>query len=132
MHDTQVNGREGFTLLYQKLTQEGVGVLFAGAFASSAATFVGHYPWFLTFNALNNALPTAESLHAVTALAHVDLAAVDVTRNAIIGFSASFVSDCASNSLRVLKTTKQTSETTVRNLRHNNVLSNLWMLDFLL
>merc|ERR1711948_130382 len=34
-------------------------------------------------------------------------------RNAVIGFTSSVVSDCVSNSLRVLKTYRQTSETPV-------------------
>lgn len=34
-------------------------------------------------------------------------------RSAFIGFCASFVSDCCSNSIRVVKTTKQTSKEVV-------------------
>ena len=31
-----------------------------GALAASAATFVGHYPWFLVFNSLSASLPSAD------------------------------------------------------------------------
>lgn len=31
--------------------------MYHGALATSAATFVGHYPWFLTFNFLNKKIP---------------------------------------------------------------------------
>ncbi len=36
-----------------------------------------------------------------------------LARNAGIGFASSVVSDCCSNSLRVIKTTKQTSQTPI-------------------
>ena len=36
-----------------------------------------------------------------------------LARNAFIGMCASFVSDCVSNSIRVLKTTRQTSAETI-------------------
>jgi|EP01049_Picozoa_sp_SAG25_P002601 hypothetical protein len=34
-------------------------------------------------------------------------------RNALMGFCSSFVSDCCSNSIRVVKVTKQSSEVSV-------------------
>jgi hypothetical protein len=38
----------------------GPTVLYHGALAASAATFVGHYPWFATYNYLNATLPRYE------------------------------------------------------------------------
>ena len=53
---------------------------------------------FFTYNTLNEALPKYE-----------DDLPKRLLRSAGIGFAASFVSDTSSNSLRVIKTTKQTS-----------------------
>lgn len=36
-----------------------------------------------------------------------------LARSAVLGIAAAGVSDCVSNSIRVLKTTRQTSETTI-------------------
>lgn len=44
----QVQGARGMTLLRQRIKSDGVGSLWWGAFATAAATFVGHYPWFAT------------------------------------------------------------------------------------
>jgi len=79
----------------------GVGTLWYGAFATAAATFVGHYPWFGTYNTLNDALPPP---HTVIQ---------KLLRQAFIGFVASVVSDTISNSLRVVKTCRQVNETRI-------------------
>jgi hypothetical protein len=44
----QVEGRAGLRHLYSKVRHDGPGVLYHGAAASVAATFVGHFPWFTT------------------------------------------------------------------------------------
>ena len=53
----QVEGKSGLNLLKQKIKYSGPKVLFHGTFAQISATFVGHYPWFLTYNILNEKLP---------------------------------------------------------------------------
>jgi len=53
----QVEGKEGLAKLGAKFKAGGVPVLFHGALATSAATFVGHYPWFTVFNTLNDLIP---------------------------------------------------------------------------
>jgi len=106
----QVEGSQrGWRVLREKMQQPrgaggGVGVLFHGALGASAATFAGHYPWFLTYNFLNAHLPQAGTSHRMTHTPHFAL-----VRAAFIGFCASIVSDSISNSMRVVKTTKQTS-----------------------
>jgi hypothetical protein len=40
-----VEGKGGFNKLVQKVRVGGPTVLYHGALAASAATFVGHYPW---------------------------------------------------------------------------------------
>ena len=68
--------------------------MYHGALAASAATFVGHFPWFFTFNYLDSKLPKYETTGK------------KFLRRAFMGFTASVVSDTISNSLRVIKTSK--------------------------
>jgi hypothetical protein len=97
----QVEGAEGLERLRANVLERGPGVLYRGAVAQAAATTAGHFPWFLTYNFLNEQLPQVSS--------ESDLL-LFLLRSAFLGLSASCVSDCISNSLRVLKTTKQTSQ----------------------
>ena len=94
----QVEGNHGLNTLRQKLKVKGPSILYHGSAASSLATIVGHYPWFTTYNYLNTYLP------------HYHDKPKQLLRYAFIGFSASFVSDICSNSIRVVKTTRQTSQ----------------------
>jgi len=87
----------------QVVGEGGIGALYQGALGNALASFAGNYPWFLTFNSLNEALPAAPD---------GDLAA-KLVRTAVLGVSAACVSDCVSNSIRVLKTTRQTSAETI-------------------
>jgi hypothetical protein len=94
----QVEGNRGQAVIRDKLRKGGIPALYHGSLAASLATFVGHYPWFATYNYLNATLPLyPESLQK------------RLVRSAAIGFCASFISDCCANSIRVVKTTKQTS-----------------------
>ena len=70
----------------------------------TSATFVGHYPWFFTYNYLQAHLPTRDTTLG------------QISRNALIGFSASAVSDTVSNSIRVLKTYRQTHTSKITTL----------------
>ena len=95
----QVQGSEGLDKLKEKVLSEGPSPLYQGAIASAVATAVGHFPWYLTFNYLNEAIPEVSKETLLLFLG----------RSALIGLSASCVSDCCSNSVRVIKTTKQTA-----------------------
>lgn len=44
----QAQGSRGTALLRRRVKENGIGSLWWGAFATAAATFVGHYPWFAT------------------------------------------------------------------------------------
>lgn len=93
----QVEGKDGFSMLVRKVRLNGFGVLYHGAAASFSATFVGHFPWFFTFNFLDSYIPKP------------DETLKKLGRNAVIGFTSSVVSDTCSNSVRVIKTYKQTA-----------------------
>merc|ERR1719262_635490 len=92
----QVEGAEGLKKLVEK-SKKHPTALWQGAFGAMSATWVGHYPWFYTNNQLQSALPQFDFMYG------------KYVRNACIGFASAAVSDTCSNSLRVLKTTRQTS-----------------------
>ena len=94
----QVDGNLG--TLRTKLRTQGLPALYHGSVAASLATFVGHYPWFLTYNYLSALIPESKDMTS------------KLMRSAFIGFSASLVSDCCANSMRVIKTTRQTTHGT--------------------
>merc|ERR1711862_858009 len=97
----QVEGREGFNrLILDAKSRRTLAPFYRGAFATAAATAVGHYPWFLTYNFLDKYLPVITSNEEIFLL---------LLRSAFLGVVASCVSDICSNSLRVVKTTKQTA-----------------------
>ena len=100
----QVEGATGLTKLGDKIRKGGVGVLWHGSIGAMSATFVGHYPWFFTNNYLNDLLPKYERKKDLPSY---------LARNAVIGFCSSAVSDTCSNSVRVIKTTIQTSTTPI-------------------
>ena len=119
----QVDGGDGLQRLFEKVKEKrSLSPLYQGSLASAAATAVGHFPWFLTYNYLNEVLPSDQSI-ATSLLAllvsnplmQLSLnesqiqTMVSLLRSAFLGFCASAVSDTTSNSLRVIKTTKQTA-----------------------
>ena len=82
----QVEGKHGISLLKNKLNKSGPKVLYHGTLASMSATFVGHYPWFLTYNLLDENIPKYNENYKI------------YLRNGFIGFNSAVVSDCCSNS----------------------------------
>jgi len=100
----QVEGAAGGALLRAKLAASGPGVLFSGALGAASASLVSHWPWFAVYNTLNARLPLYDR--------RTELAPY-LLRNASIGFAASAVSDTVSNSIRVLKVTKQSHATAI-------------------
>ena len=49
----QVEGKHGLAHLRSKMSKNGIRVMYNGSLAASGATVVGHFPWFFTFNVLN-------------------------------------------------------------------------------
>jgi len=92
----QVEGADGLKKLVEK-TKKHPTALWQGALGAMSATWVGHFPWFYTNNQLSSSLPQFDFMYG------------KYVRNAFIGFCSAAVSDTCSNSLRVLKTTRQTA-----------------------
>lgn len=102
----QVEGKSGLTKLTNKFKHaggvpRGLPVFWHGALGSASATFVGYYPWFFTYNYLQERIPEQTSTLG------------KLSKNAFAGFMSSAVSDSCSNSIRVLKTYRQTHTTKI-------------------
>jgi hypothetical protein len=93
----QVTGK--FSSVVDKIKLVGPLTLYNGSVAAASATFVGHYPWFFTYNLLSEKIPKQDTQMA------------ELGRRAILGFAASAVSDTCSNSIRVVKVYKQSYPT---------------------
>jgi hypothetical protein len=89
----QVTGK--FSNVVDKVKVTGPSALYNGSLAAASATFVGHYPWFFTYNFLSEKIPKQ------------DTTLNELGRRAILGFSASAISDTCSNSIRICKVYKQ-------------------------
>lgn len=100
----QAQGPRGWALLRNRIKSDGVGSLWWGAFATAAATFVGHYPWFAVYNFLSETISEPSRQHQIGWW---------LLRAAFIGFCASVSSDTISNSLRVVKTYRQVNDTRI-------------------
>lgn len=93
----QTDGQDGWKLVKGKIEKSGPLVLWSGWEGNYISNVVGNYPWFATANLLQQkiAVPSGN--------------AAKLVRSAVIGAIASSVSDVVSNSIRVVKTKKQTS-----------------------
>lgn len=97
----QVHGKPGLDILREKVNQVGYRALYHGYLATASASMLGYYPWFYSYGLLDSKLPQGDSTLS------------NLSRSAVMGFSASAVSDSVSNSARVLKTYRQTSPSNV-------------------
>jgi hypothetical protein len=98
----QVSGKDGLAHLRTKITKYGTWeVWFRGTAATVVAQFMGHYPWFLVHNSLEDWI--AMDCFGTTL-------ASGLVRAALIGIGASMVSDALTNSIKVVNTFRQTSE----------------------
>jgi hypothetical protein len=109
----QVHGNKGIDIVKYKIKNEGIRGLYNGSLASSTATIMGHFPWFVTYNYMNLYIPRIK---------YNDEPIKALGRNALIGFCSSFVSDTVSNSMRVIKTYKQTHE---HKIKYKDVVLNI-------
>ncbi|KAL9187390.1 hypothetical protein ACHAXT_001493 [Thalassiosira profunda] len=91
----QIESATGLAQLMEKVRKGNVHLLYSGALANAASSFIGHYPWFYMYNLLSRNEALVKSIPWTTG------------RNALIGFMSSIVSDTVANSMRVIKTTKQ-------------------------
>mmetsp|Transcript_14802 Transcript_14802/g.21837 ORF Transcript_14802/g.21837 Transcript_14802/m.21837 type:complete len:406 (-) Transcript_14802:1510-2727(-) len=91
----QVDSVEGFRNLIRRVKAGNIGVLYQGMFANALSSFVGHFPWFFTYNKLSKSKQLKSWIQS------------QLLRNAAIGLISSMISDVTVNVFRVVKTTKQ-------------------------
>ena len=96
----QVHGKNGLNVLKKNIKSNGFRTLYNGAMASYSATVIGHFPWFYTYNILQEKVPYKNSENNF----------ISFFRSGTIGFCSSASSDIISNSVRVMKIGKQTGE----------------------
>ena len=96
----QIHGKNGIKSVKQKVLKSGPGVLWHGSLASIGSSMMGHYPWFFTYNYLSETLPKKGGKS-------------DLVRSMGIGFTSGALSDIVSNSVRVIKINKQTSDSSI-------------------
>ena len=96
----QIHGKEGVSTLVNKVKISGPRVLWHGALASVGGSFLGHYPWFFTYNFLQENVPKYDGNFSSV-------------RSMAIGFCSGTVSDVVSNSVRVIKINRQTESNVI-------------------
>ena len=96
----QIHGKEGVSTLVNKVKINGPRVLWHGAMASVGGSFLGHYPWFFTYNYLQENVPKYNGNFSSV-------------RSKAIGFCSGTVSDVVSNSVRVIKINRQTESSVI-------------------
>lgn len=96
----QVRGPRGFKWLRLNVLKKGPGPLFRGAITTAVSTAVGSWPWLMTYNSLDAALPIPGEGRVLLSL----------LRSAFLGLSASCACGIVTNSLKVVKTTQQTTD----------------------
>jgi hypothetical protein len=93
----QTDGDKGFQILKDKIAKGGPLVLWNGWEGNYVANVVGNYPWFAVMNFLSANVPVPKDR------------VMKLVRSAFLGACSSSVSDFISNSIRVVKTKKQTA-----------------------
>lgn len=97
----QVHWLKGLTLLKNNIKTNGIRTLYNGCGALYLGTILGHFPWFYTYNYLQTHMVYKET----------DNKSISFLRSGTIGFLSSTSSDIVSNSILILKISRQTSET---------------------
>ena len=113
----QIENKKGLTQLLSKVRNGHIHLLYSGALANALSSFIGHYPWFYTYNLLSKNEALIESIPWATG------------RNALIGFMSSIVSDTVANSMRVIKTSKQALGSTRSSITYAETISLILAVD---
>ena len=89
----QVRGPEAASVLWSRVEANGIGELYSGVFANLAANWVGSYPWFFTYNLVqqSNLFQSGGGDDAALLVA-LSPAAAALVRDALSGVCASAVS----------------------------------------
>ena len=117
----QVNGSNGMNIIKNRIRSQGFTTLYHGSIASGSATIVGHFPWFLTYNYLQDLIPKIKESDSKISTNHY-YHTKKILRSGFIGFCSSSVSDVSSNALRVIKVNRQTQ---IDNISYSKLIKNI-------
>jgi hypothetical protein len=113
----QVNGNNGMCIVRDRIKQHGIRTLYNGSLASGTATIVGHFPWFLTYNYLQEMIPRIKKNTSIDRYNQKQETEYyntkTILRSGFIGFCSSSVSDVSSNAFKVVKVNRQTQSSDI-------------------
>ena len=122
----QVNGNNGIKILRDRINQQGLRTMYNGSLASGTATMVGHFPWFFTYNYLQELIPRIEQYTSADRYNQRQETEFyntkKILRSGFIGFCSSSVSDVTSNAFRVIKVNRQTQ---TDNISYSKLIKNI-------
>ncbi|KAL3772784.1 LOW QUALITY PROTEIN: hypothetical protein ACHAWU_003343 [Discostella pseudostelligera] len=113
----QIESKKGLGELMKRVRRGNIHLLFSGSLANAASSFIGHYPWFYTYNLLSRNAAFIQLFPWVTG------------RNALIGFISSIISDTVANFMRVIKTSKQALGSTRSDITYAETISMILAVD---
>jgi len=113
----QIESKKGLSELMTRVRRGNIHLLFSGSLANAASSFIGHYPWFYTYNLLSRNAAFIQLFPWVTG------------RNALIGFISSIISDTVANFMRVIKTSKQALGSTRSDITYAETISMILAVD---
>ena len=118
----QVDSVDGFKTLLRKVKDGKINVLYTGAIANAFSAIAAHYPWFFTYNFLHGSGFFQNFIRRTLKF--------ELLHNALIGFIASIASDTFANSIRVVKTAKQSlSAKAAVGVTYSEVIQMIWAAD---
>ena len=118
----QVDSVDGFKTLLRKVKDGKINVLYTGAIANAFSAIAAHYPWFFTYNFLHGSDFFQNFIRRTLKF--------ELLHNALIGFIASIASDTFANSIRVVKTAKQSlSAKAAVGVTYSEVIQMIWAAD---
>jgi hypothetical protein len=122
----QVNGNEGMNVIKGRIRKQGMRTMYNGALASGTATMIGHFPWFLTYNKLQEIIPKIDKYTTIDRYDRKQETEFyntkKILRSGFIGFCSSSISDISSNAFRVVKVNRQTQSS---NLNYTQLVKNI-------
>ena len=113
----QIENKKGLADLMARVKRGNVHLLYSGSLANALSSFLGHYPWFYTYNLLSRNAAFIQLVPWVTG------------RNALIGFISSIISDTVANFMRVIKTSKQALGSSRSNVTYAETISMILAVD---
>ena len=140
----QVQGKNGYNILRNKINVGGLRVLYYGGLGAFSSTIISYFPWFLTYNYLNNFIDSNNKKILFSNSNILNDKDVNIKQNSdikqypdskynndtinnlckytFICFTSSVISDIVSNFINVIKVSKQSSKNL---LSYDKVINNI-------